>query len=95
MQTFEALADILDSEDTCWGSGVSVNGTAMSQSAWHKVLYVGVHRNLVDLNLHSDPLRITMKCTGNMYCHQLEKSFYRLLLQLCQLIHILVLLIGF
>ena len=33
VQTFEALTDILASKDTCWGSGISVNGTAMSQSA--------------------------------------------------------------
>lgn len=55
VRMIEALTDILDSEDMCWGSGISVNGTAMSQSAWHKVLYVGVHRSLVDLNFAFRP----------------------------------------
>ena len=55
VRIFEALTDIFDSEDTCWGSGVSVNSTAMSQSTWHKILYVGVHRILIDLNFAFRP----------------------------------------
>ena len=49
------LTDVFDSEDTCWGSGISINGTAMSQSAWHKVLYVAVHLCLIDLNFTFRP----------------------------------------
>ena len=72
VQTFEALTDILDSEDTCWRSGISVNGTAMSQSAWHKILYVGVHRSLVDLNFALRPFENHYEVHRklNMYCHQ-------------------------
>ena len=55
VQKFEVLVDILDSEVTCRGSGVSVNGTVMSQSAWHKILYVAVHLSLVDLNFAFRP----------------------------------------
>ena len=55
VRTFEVLTDIFDSEDTCWGSGISINGTAMSQSAWHKVLYVAVHLGLIDLNFTFRP----------------------------------------
>ena len=52
---FVVLTDIFDSEDTCWGSSISINGTAMSQSAWHKVLYVAVHLWLIDLNFTFRP----------------------------------------
>ena len=50
VRTFEILADIFDSEDSCWRSGISVNDMTMSQSTWHKVLYIAVHLCLIDLN---------------------------------------------
>ena len=93
VRTFEALTDIFDNEDTCWGSGVSVNGTAMSQSTWHKILYAGVHHSLIDLNFAFRPFE-------NHYIRSAQKvciviSFCKLHVQLCESIHIIVLLIEF
>ena len=34
---------LLDNNDSCWGYGVMVKGLRMSQSMWHKILYVAVH----------------------------------------------------
>ena len=39
VQTFDALKSIFDNEESCWGCGVTVNG---SQPGWHKILYVAV-----------------------------------------------------
>ena len=42
VQTFGSLQSIFDSEESCWGYGVSVNGIKMSKPVWHKILYVAV-----------------------------------------------------
>ena len=46
---------MFDNEESCWGCGVSVNGTKMSQPEWHKILYVAVHLSLVDLDFTFRP----------------------------------------
>ncbi|MCY3928217.1 MAG: helicase-related protein [Acidobacteria bacterium] len=55
VRTFGTLQSIFDNEESCWGCGVSVNGTKMSQPGWHKVLYVAVHLSLVDLDFTFRP----------------------------------------
>ena len=37
---FDLLQDIIDNEDTCWGSGVYLNDTAVFRQTWHKVIVV-------------------------------------------------------
>ena len=52
VQKFGTLQSMFDNEESCWGCGVSVNGTKMSQPGWHKILYVAVYLSLVDLDFH-------------------------------------------
>jgi len=47
--SFSELKDFTQQENTAWGCGTSVNGTAMSKSAWHKVLYVAVHLGYLEI----------------------------------------------
>ena len=52
VQTFGLL---FDSEESCWWCGVSGNGIKMSKSVCHKILYVAVNLNLVDLDFTFRP----------------------------------------
>lgn len=51
VRTFDSLQNMIVEEGSCWGCGVTVCGTKMSQPAWHKILYVAVHLNLIDLDI--------------------------------------------
>ena len=51
----EQLDDIFDASDSLWGCGKLVNGTMMSYSSWHKLLYVAVHIGFLDLRFHFRP----------------------------------------
>jgi len=50
VSTFDSLQSIIVEEGSCWGCGVMVCGIKMSQPAWHKVLYVAVHLDLIHLD---------------------------------------------
>ena len=53
--SFAEMVDLLDNNDSCWGCGVMVKGLKMSQSMWHKILYVAVHLELLDLSFTFRP----------------------------------------
>jgi len=55
VKTFGSLHCIFDSDEACWGCGVNVEGIKMSQPSWHKILYVAVHLNFVDLDFTFRP----------------------------------------
>jgi len=50
------MVDLLDNDDSCWGCGVMVKGLRMSQSVWHKILYVAVHLGFVYLSFTVQPI---------------------------------------
>jgi len=41
--------EIVDKTDIPWGSGLNVNDTEMTNSAWCKVIYVAVHLSFLTL----------------------------------------------
>lgn len=44
VKSIDAFNNLLDSDDTCWGSGLYVHDARMSKSSWHKVIiYVTAH----------------------------------------------------
>jgi len=55
VRSFTAMVDLLDSNDPCWGCGVMVKGLKMSQSVWHKILYVAVHLGFINLSFTFRP----------------------------------------
>jgi len=93
VRTFEILTDIFDCDDTCWRSGISINNTTMSQSAWHKLLYVAVHLHSIDLNFIFKPFENHYEVHRKYVLSTAGNEFF--LLQLCHQIHMLVLLTEF
>ena len=55
VRKYEQLHEIFDASDSLWGCGKLVNGTMMSCSSWHKVLYVAVHIDFLDLRFYFRP----------------------------------------
>ena len=50
------MVNLLDNSDSCWGCGVMGKGIIkMSQSLWHKILYVAVHLGFLDLSFTFQP----------------------------------------
>ena len=49
------MVDLLDNNESCWGYGVIIKGLKMSQSMWHKILYVAVHLEVLDLSFTFRP----------------------------------------
>lgn len=50
IQSNEIIREMVDTSDTCWGSGVVVDGKCMTPYAWSKVIYVAVHLSLLKLS---------------------------------------------
>ena len=50
IQDNEIIREMVDTSDTCWGSGVVVDGKRMTAYAWAKVIYVAVHLSLLKLS---------------------------------------------
>ena len=55
MSSMFASMNNFDSSDSLWGCGKLVNGTMISCSSWHKVLYVAVHIGFLDLRFYFRP----------------------------------------
>ena len=49
------MVDLLDNNESCWGYGVIIKGLKMSQSMLHKILYVAVHLEVLDLSFTFRP----------------------------------------
>ena len=49
VRKFETLKDLIEADDSCWGSGLYVNELMVSKQAWHKVIYVSVHMGFLDM----------------------------------------------
>lgn len=54
-QYVEALHEILSDKESCWGRGMLIQGNRMSKPQWHKVLYVAVHLDYLDLLFNFRP----------------------------------------
>ena len=46
----ETIREMVDTSDTCWGSGMVVDGKHMTAYAWAKIIYVAVHLSLLKLS---------------------------------------------
>ena len=55
VRSFDALQDMLDESNTCWGSGLYVNAIRVSKPSWHKVIYVAVHLGYLDVTFDFRP----------------------------------------
>ena len=55
VRSFDALQDMLDESNTCWGSGLYVNDIRVSKPSWHKVIYVAVHLGYLDVSFDFRP----------------------------------------
>ena len=55
VRSFDALNEILNDKESCWGCGTSILGNRMSPLQWHKIIYVAVHLGFLDLLFNFRP----------------------------------------
>ena len=69
------LKDLIEADDSCWGSGLYVNELKVSKQAWHKVIYVSVYMGFLDMmfdfrpfdSLHEVHRRYFLSLSGEEY----------------------------
>lgn len=71
----EQLHNIFNDSDSLWGCGKLVNGTLMSYTSWHKILYVAVHVGFFDLHFHFKPFDSHYE-VHHRYCNTPEGSSF-------------------
>ena len=75
VRKFEMLNDLIEADDSCWGSGLYMNELRVSKQAWHKVIYVSVYMGLLDMmfdfrpydNHHEVHRRYFLSLSGEEY----------------------------
>ena len=75
VKTFDILCAMVNDDKSCWGCGKSMDGIVMSQVTWHKIIYVAVHTDYLDMPFFSGLLTVIMKFTGDINCRVMVRHF--------------------